>query len=262
MNKKLATSAAVSDFTGERADPEASPAETMQEHAARYVFAGEFCHDKDVLDVASGQGYGTEHLRRQGARVTGLEIDASTVQKAQLRYPFSRFMQGEAESMPEQWSQAFDVVVSFETIEHLHRPEAFVQEVYRCLRPGGVFVCSTPNKSLTLFQEGNRFHIKEFSQREFMHLLGSQFSVCEVYGQTFHSHWYVPWAAFRAVARKILRALRIPPLGVSTALSKSDHLTPFDGDAIANVQPRFMPALVRRHGVPTFLVVVASKRNP
>src|SRR5712664_2770878 len=129
-------------FTGERIVPGVSPPEFLQEHAARYVFAGPLCRNKKVLDVASGLGYGTDYLRTVGARITGLEIDAESVRYCRMQYPEAEFVCGDAEQLPAHWGAAFDVIVSFETIEHLPHPERFLDGVFHCLRPGGLLVCS------------------------------------------------------------------------------------------------------------------------
>jgi SAM-dependent methyltransferase len=225
------------------------------------MFAARYCKGKDVLDVASGLGYGTDYLRKESARAVGLEIDKQSVQCSRHRYPLSTYEQGSAESMPAKWSEAYDVVVSFETIEHLERPSDFLQEVFRCLRPGGLFICSTPNKSLNLFEGHNRFHIKEFYCGEFLKLIGTRFCVREVFGQSFHPRWHVAFMAFHALMRKVLRALHIPPLGISNVFSGSELPSPFEDNAIveSKVLPEFMPTPVHRYIVPTFLVVLAEK---
>ena len=215
------------ECTGERVDPAAYPGGVLQLHAARYVFAARYCHGKDVLDVASGLGYGTDYLRARGARVVGMEIDEQSVQFSRAQYPRSIFTQGTAGKMPANWSKAYDVIVSFETIEHLERPVDFLQVVCRCLRPGGLFICSTPNKSLYIFEGHNRFHVKEFYFGEFLRLVGDGFNVLEVFGQSFHARWQVVLMAFHALARRVLRALRIPPLGI---ISEGEWPSPFDGE--------------------------------
>jgi 2-polyprenyl-3-methyl-5-hydroxy-6-metoxy-1,4-benzoquinol methylase len=250
------------ELTGERVDPGAyPPGETLQQHAARYVFAARYCKGSQVLDVASGLGYGTDYLRTQGAKAVGLEINEQAVQWSRQRYPLSTYAQGSAERMPSDWSEAYDVVVSFETIEHLERPDDFLQEVFRCLRPGGLFLCSTPNKSLYLFEGHNRFHTKEFYCGEFLKFIGTRFRVREVFGQSFHPRGQVAFQAFRALGRKVLRVFHVPRPTGSPAVSSSSLISPFEGNSIveSRVLPEFMPAPVQRHIVPTFLVVLAEK---
>jgi SAM-dependent methyltransferase len=76
-----------------------------------------------------------------------------------------------------------DVVVSFETIEHLADPGRFLGECRRLLRPGGLFICSTPNREVHRWSASNPFHVREFFPREFIRLLEQFFSECRVYGQ-------------------------------------------------------------------------------
>lgn len=247
--------------TGERLDPAAHPGEILQEHAGRYVFAARYCSGKQVLDVASGLGYGTDYLRKSGANPIGLEIDGQSVEYSKYNFPSCTFMQGNAERMPDSWSRTFDVVVSFETIEHLKEPGNFLKEVFRCLRPGGLFICSTPNKSLYLFDGHNRFHVKEFYFGEFLRFIENSFRVRQVFGQSFQPRWQVVFMGLRSLVRKILRALRVPPLGISTVLSSGDRQSPFIGNSMIEdrVLPAFVPTAIPRSSVPAFLIVVAEK---
>jgi 2-polyprenyl-3-methyl-5-hydroxy-6-metoxy-1,4-benzoquinol methylase len=251
------------ECTGERLDPELyPPGETLQEHAARYVFAAGYCRGKCVLDVASGLGYGTDYFRTQGANAVGLELDEKSVQYSRCQYPSSTYVQGSAETMPGQWSEAYDVIVSFETIEHLARPGDFLQEVSRCLRPGGLFICSTPNKSLYIFEGHNPFHTKEFYFGEFLRFIGTRLQVREVFGQSLHPRWQVAFMTFQAMARKVLRALHIPPLGIGSAFPHGEPPSPFIGSFIVEdkILPEFVPRTIPPKCVPGYLVVLAEKR--
>ena len=89
-------------------------------------------------------------------------------------------------------NDSFDCVVSFETLEHIVEQEKFLQEVKRILRPGGLFLVSTPDKDHYCKgfneSESNPFHKKEFSRREFETLLKQHFRVDRMYGQVTAPH--------------------------------------------------------------------------
>jgi SAM-dependent methyltransferase len=171
------------EYTGERMLPEASDSGTFWEHIYRYRFASGFCSGRDALDIACGEGYGTASLMAAGARsVLGVDISAEACAHAVRKYGVPT-RQGSATEIPSEPCQ-FDVVVSFETIEHVADPEAFVSEARRVLRSGGHFVVSTPSRDT--YREvtpNNPFHVSELAPAEFMNLLQKRFSKVELFGQ-------------------------------------------------------------------------------
>ncbi len=249
------------DFTGERAVPEVSLASFLQEHAARYVFGARYCAGYSVLDVASGTGYGTDYLRRKGANAVGLEIDGNSVRISQNTYPESAYRQGNAEEIPLEWNEQFDRVVSFETIEHISDPNRFLEGVYRCLRPGGLFICSTPNKNLCLFEGGNRFHLKEFYRGEFLRFIGSRFRILDSFGQSLHPWWHVFLLTPIALAAKLRRLAGIESLGIGRAVTRKTCPAPFNQSHLQEelVLPEFLPCAIPARTIPTFMIVVAQK---
>jgi O-antigen biosynthesis protein len=164
-------------FTGERLTSSIS-GQVSIEHYHRYLFARTFCHGRDVLDVASGEGYGAAQLAHGAQTVIGLEYDADTVRSAtrNFRRPNLTYLQGDARAIPLH-DHCVDVVVSFETIEHFDRQDVFVSELHRVLRPGGLCILSTPDRDIysSATTPPNPFHVKELSATEFLHLLGSRF---------------------------------------------------------------------------------------
>src|ERR1019366_10169949 len=106
------------------------------EHYHRYLFSRGFCRDRDVLDVASGEGYGAAQLAQVATHVVGVEYAGATVRNAAANFPRPNlcFVQADARSLPLS-DASFDVVTSFETIQHFDRQDRFVAEVRRVLRP-------------------------------------------------------------------------------------------------------------------------------
>ena len=146
------------------------------------VFASKFVANKVVLDVACGAGYGSNYLITCGAKeVLGVDLSKNAIEYAKNHYSKKNlyFLQGNAVSLPFH-NNFFDVVVSFETIEHINEYEKYLEEIKRVLKPRGIFICSTPNIKYT---QHPYFHVKEFYPEEFFSLLEKHFGNIERYGQ-------------------------------------------------------------------------------
>ncbi len=167
------------EFTGERVVPGLVEADLWNEHLARYVFAARFVEGKRVLDAGCGTGYGSAELARAGARVVGLDVSPEAVEWARAHYSAPVFLGGSCASLPFR-AGAFDVVVAFEVIEHLHQQASFLAECRRVLAADGLLIVSTPN---TLYYAEaraavgpNPFHEHEFEADEFEAALRAQFA--------------------------------------------------------------------------------------
>jgi len=107
------------------------------EHAARYHFALERVAGKKVLDIACGTGYGIGLLRKSARFVCGVDIDREAALQARSECgDRSAVVLGDGLRLPFH-DKCFDVVTSFETIEHLHDRLGFLRELERVLAPGG-----------------------------------------------------------------------------------------------------------------------------
>ncbi len=172
-------------FTGERYTPLVS-GEIELEHLHRYLQARDVCRGKDVLDVASGEGYGAALLAQVAHSVVGVEIDAGVVAHALRAYRRKNltFMVGDARCIPLD-DDSVDVVTSFETIEHFFEHDQFLSEIRRVLRPGGMLVISTPDRDVysPAGSPANDYHVHELSEQEFFHALRKQFSHIIMYRQ-------------------------------------------------------------------------------
>ncbi|MBF6025982.1 class I SAM-dependent methyltransferase [Lysobacter niastensis] len=173
------------EFTGERFLPEVS-GQIAFEHLHRYYFAKRLVAGLDVLDVACGEGYGSDIISKAARSVVGVDIAPDAVMHASARYAGDnlRFVEASAASLPFADAQ-FDAVVSFETIEHHDKHEEMMAEVRRVLKPDGILIISSPNKLHYSIEPGysNPYHVKELFREEFVALVGRHFRHAALFGQ-------------------------------------------------------------------------------
>ncbi len=175
-------------FTGERVVPGNVEPSLWAEHISRYAFAANFVAGKRVLDFACGAGYGSALLRSAGARwVVGNDIAVDAIRYARDHFSDSRTHFAAADCLRLSFhDDAFDVLVSFETIEHVPSYEVFLVEARRVLSPDGLLIISTPNKrtySDESVKEDNPYHVHEFYLEEFQQALSVHFPTIKLYSQ-------------------------------------------------------------------------------
>jgi ubiquinone/menaquinone biosynthesis C-methylase UbiE len=175
--------------TGERLEV-TDLSENTAEHLHRYALARTFCINKAVLDIASGEGYGSYLLANQALKVTGVDLDAAVVTAANRKYvlPNLQYKQGDATKIPCD-DNSFDVVVSFETLEHHAMHHEMMAEIKRVLKPSGTCIISTPDKLIYSDKKNyaNPFHVKELYKQEFVQLLSGYFKHVTLLKQRFLS---------------------------------------------------------------------------
>lgn len=176
------------DFTGERFVP-GIPGEIAHEHWHRYAFARRFATGRRVLDVACGEGYGSALLAGVAADVVGVDIAEEAVAHARATYAavaHLRYATGSAAALPIA-DASVDVVVSFETIEHLPPEDQprMVAEIARVLVPDGILVISAPNpvEYSQARHYRNPFHTHEPPRDELRALLASNFPAQQWFAQ-------------------------------------------------------------------------------
>jgi SAM-dependent methyltransferase len=174
-------------FTGERFTPECVR-EIWYEHWHRYVFASRLAAGKRVLDAACGEGYGAALLARTAANVLGVDIDAASIAHARERYgartPNLAYEQRDATRL-DFAPGSFDLVVSFETLEHVDAQERLLDGFSRVLADDGVLVISSPDRHAYSEVAGfrNEFHTRELDRGELLGLLKPRFADVRLYGQ-------------------------------------------------------------------------------
>jgi ubiquinone/menaquinone biosynthesis C-methylase UbiE len=215
----------LSDFTGERFIPGVE-GKIAIEHLHRYSFAINFVQGKNVLDIACGEGYGSSILSRFALNVSGVDIDHDVVSHANNKYSNNNlnFFVGSVLQIPFPENH-FDVIVSFETIEHISEHNEMFHELKRVLKPKGVLIISSPEKRKYSDEKNgtnSKFHIKELYLNEFRELVKLSFSSSKIFYQDF------------------LQGTVILPFN-----SKSTDLTFFEGDFnnirnVLEISPEFV----------------------
>lgn len=139
-----------------------------------------------VVEIGCGEGYGTQCLSQHVRHITGLDVDAAIIAYASEKYGSEQcaFSVYDGVTLPYE-DQTFDMVVTFETIEHIKDDARFLAELYRVIKDGGQCLLTTPN-GLSRLSPGqkpwNRFHIREYAPAELRNLLASVFSDVEIWG--------------------------------------------------------------------------------
>lgn len=186
-----ATAAEPLTFTGERFTPETA-GEIWYEHWHRYCAVLPLARGKRVLDAASGEGYGSALLASVAAQVTGIDLSEDAVRHARIRYQEAshlQFVHAPVTQLP-LTDASMDLIVSFETIEHLQQQEAMLAEFRRVLTPQGLLAISSPNKPEYSDQRAfhNEFHVKELTRDELASLLHIGFPLQRWFGQRLQFH--------------------------------------------------------------------------
>lgn len=172
------------EFTGERYCPQIK-GEIAMEHYLRYVLAARLAEGRDVLDIASGEGYGSALLAKKARKVTGVDVSPEAVENSKSEYsaPNLEFLQGDAASIPLP-DNSVDLITSFETIEHHDRQEEMMAELRRVLRPDGLLMLSSPDRAVNEDLKGrNPYHVRELYKDELTGLVGRYFKNYAICGQ-------------------------------------------------------------------------------
>ena len=173
------------EFTGERFHPECER-EIWYEHYHRYAFARSLASGLEVLDLACGEGYGSAILAQVAARVVGIDAAESAIDHARRRYRQLNLelRVGDATAVPLP-DDSMDLVVSFETLEHLEPQEAMLDEFVRVLRDDGLLLISSPDKRTYSDERDyhNEFHVRELYRDQFEALLRERFPHVRLLGQ-------------------------------------------------------------------------------
>lgn len=162
--------------------------ETEAEHIARYNWVSQFTAGKSLLDIACGVGKGslTMAILGKAAKVSGYDIDQDSVTYAGIRNMHGAVTYKTADAQSFHNGDQFDMIVSFETIEHLDNPEAFLKNASDSLSSDGALYVSTPISEYEINTHPyNPYHKTEWGFKSFQNMLQKHFKVEDVYVQLY-----------------------------------------------------------------------------
>ena len=184
------------EATGERYIPEKMLGDITIEHMHRYNSILDIVKDRVVLDAACGTGYGTNLIGKYAQKAYGIDISKEAIEYAKENYSREnidfRNMSIAVIDFPDKF---FDVIVSFETIEHVDEEiqKKFMGEISRVLKKDGILIMSTPNKYnySDIRNYKNEYHVKEFYESEFRDLICDKLKNINLYYQYFNNSSYI-----------------------------------------------------------------------
>ncbi len=162
-------------------------------HICRYAFVKEYLKDHknvNLLDAACGVGYGSNFMSENpNWNITGVDksVDALAIADKCFSKSNINFIEDDCQNFSKaNLYQPYDIIVSFETLEHLPEPNLFLKNCFNSLRQGGKLIISTPNKLVTS-PEGTiewEFHEKEYLPKELFEILTNNgFIHIKIFGQ-------------------------------------------------------------------------------
>ncbi len=201
-------------MTGERLPgTEAEFAVDLARHLAAYRFARARAAGRTVLDAGCGAGYGTALLAEVAVSVVGIDrAEAVALARAAHAAPNLEYRPFDLERLAA-LGERFDLVVSFQVIEHLPDPVGFLGALDACRAPGGTLVVTTPNRLMTVSE--NPYHLREWTAPELLALavpVVRDVRVLGVHGSAAVLAWE------RARGEAVRRWLRWDPLGLRRLL--------------------------------------------
>ena len=173
--------------TGERYVHNEIIDQNAAEHIHRYQLASRFSGNKRILDIGCGSGYGSQ-LLKNCLSYTGIDISAEAIQHCKDSFggPNIAFQVSDATKL-EIPQERFDLITCFEVLEHVVHPGLIVQHAARLLKEDGLFISSTPDKTIynSHRSEPNEFHVHEMEKHEYKEMLNANFNHTVLFAQNF-----------------------------------------------------------------------------
>lgn len=160
-------------------------------HVATYDFCRPYIEGKTVLDFGCGSGYGTHMLSKHCKDITGVDISPDAVRFAAANYRNDNLTYrqiDDVQTTPLPYpDSSFDVVISFQVMEHIAQDAKYLREISRVLKKDGIVIIATPDRKTRLFpgqKPWNQYHVREYAPLELLEMLQRNFGDCELFGMT------------------------------------------------------------------------------
>ena len=166
-------------------------------HLARYQFARSAVQGGRVCDIACGAGYGSCFLSKYAGSVVGMDISDSAIEWAREHFQndkVSFYCADGSKNWPV--NETFDVITSFETLEHVPHPEEFLEQLVSHLKPTGVLFLSVPNGPRDKKKTDNPYHLHHFTENDLKELIRKHFTEPRFYSQAYKKnfkHYGAKW---------------------------------------------------------------------
>lgn len=150
------------------------------QHLERYIFALNWCGWVPILDAACGCGYGASILSMVASKIVGLDKSPEAIDESKKLFYYcdSNIMQCDLETQIPIFNSKFQIITSFETIEHLENPDFFLNNCANLLEDEGTFIFSIPRTGIT------PWHKKVFTEwNQAKNLIEKHFKIVRAYGQ-------------------------------------------------------------------------------
>lgn len=160
-----------------------------RDHVARYEKAIESLKNQKNLFIADcfcGNGYGTNYISEKlnNSKVLGLDASKEAIEFANEHYGNENVFFSNKYfpfKLPE---EIFDVVISFESIEHVSDGIGMFNMMVSALKPGGIIWFSVPNENVNSLKiNKHKFHLKHYTHKEIMDTFSKGLQLEHMYGQ-------------------------------------------------------------------------------
>lgn len=157
----------------------------------------------NVLEVGCGEGRGVELIAPKADSYTGIDKISHVIENLKSKYPEGDFQQVVIPPFSGLADDVYDVVISFQVIEHIKKDHEYLKEIHRVLKPGGKALITTPNIKMSLSR--NPWHIREYTVKELSTLAKKLFAKVKMMGITGNEKVMTYYEENRQSVNKIMK---------------------------------------------------------